>query len=294
MYQDFGLFCGSNPVIKLSMQYPVIDPIILSLGPVALRWYGLMYLLGFAAVYVLGQWRINKRPQSVNTRWDPDQLSDLVFYGAMGAVLGGRVGYVLFYGFERFTGDPLYLFRVWEGGMSFHGGFLGVLVAMVLFGRRYEKDFLAVTDFLAPLCPIGLGFGRMGNFINMELPGRVTESSLGLVFQCQAVRDLNPMCFGVWEGAARHPSSLYQAATEGALLFVVLWWLSLQPRAKGVLSGAFLLGYGLCRFMTEFLRSPDAHIGFVLFEFVSMGQLLSLPMVIAGGALLYWSRRPAH
>ena len=248
----------------------------------------------FRSVYVLGQWRINNRPQSLNTRWDPDQLSDLVFYGAMGAVLGGRVGYVLFYGFERFTGDPLYLFRVWEGGMSFHGGFLGVLVAMVLFGRRYEKDFLAVTDFLAPLCPIGLGFGRMGNFINMELPGRVTESSLGLVFQCQAVRDLNPMCFGVWEGAARHPSSLYQAATEGALLFVVLWWLSLQPRAKGVLSGAFLLGYGLCRFMTEFLRSPDAHIGFVLFEFVSMGQLLSLPMVIAGGALLYWSRRPAH
>ena len=134
----------------------------------------------------------------------------------------------------------------------------------------------------------------MGNFINMELPGRVTESSLGLVFQCQAVRDLNPMCFGVWEGAARHPSSLYQAATEGALLFTVLWWLSLKPQPKGVLSGAFLLGYGLCRFMTEFLRSPDAHIGFVLFERVSMGQLLSLPMVIAGGALLYWSRRPQY
>jgi phosphatidylglycerol:prolipoprotein diacylglycerol transferase len=200
---------------------------------------------------------------------------------------------VLFYGFERFSGDPLYLFRVWEGGMSFHGGFLGVLVAMVLFGRRYEKDWLSVTDFLAPLCPIGLGLGRIGNFINMELPGRVTESSVGLVFPCRAVQDLNPMCFGIWEGAARHPSSLYQAATEGALLFVVLWWLSLKPQPKGMLSGAFLLGYGLCRFMTEFLRAPDAHIGFVLFDVVSMGQLLSLPMVIAGGALLYWSRRPA-
>ena len=190
------------------------------------------------------------------------------------------MGYVLFYGFERFAADPLYLFRVWEGGMSFHGGFLGVLVAMVLFGRRYKKDFLTVTDFLAPPCPIGLGLGRLGNFINMELPGRVTDSSLGLVFQCQAVGYLNPMCFGVWEGAARHPSSLYQAATEGALLFGVLWWLSLKPQPKGVLSGAFLLGYGLCRFMTEFFRSPDAHIGFVLFEAASI-PLLSLPMVIA-------------
>ena len=157
----------------------------------------------------------------------------------MGAVLGGRVGYVFFYGFERFAGDPLYLFRVWEGGMSFHGGFLGVLVAMVLFGRRYKKDFHRNGLLWLPLCPIGLGLGRLGNFINMELPGRVTESSLGLVFQCQAVRDLNPMCFGVWEGAARHPSSLYQAATEGALLFGVLWWLALKPQPKGVLSARF-------------------------------------------------------
>ena len=137
------------------MQYPIIDPIILSLGPLALRWYGLMYLLGFAAVYLLGQWRINNRPHHLHTRWDKDQLSDLVFFGAMGAVLGGRVGYILFYGFERFAGDPLYLFRVWEGGMSFHGGFLGVLVAMVLFGRRYKKDFLTVTDFLLPYAQLG-------------------------------------------------------------------------------------------------------------------------------------------
>ena len=271
------------------MHYPIIDPIIVSVGPLALRWYGLTWLIGFAAVYLLGQWRINNRPDLLNARWDTEQLSDLVFYGAMGAVLGGRIGYAFFYGFERLASDPLYLFRIWEGGMSFHGGFLGVLVAMVIFGRRYDKDFLTVTDFLAPLCPIGLGSVRIGNFINMELPGRVTESSLGLVFQCQAVRELNPMCFGVWENVARHPSSLCQAATEGALLFALLWWLSMKPRAKGVLSGAFLLGYGCFRFSTEFLRSPDAHIGFVLFEFISMGQLLSMPMIIAGIWLLYWA-----
>ena len=271
------------------MHYPVIDPIIVSLGPIALRWYGLMYLLGFAAVYLLGQWRINNRPNTLHAHWDAEQLSDLVFYGAMGAVLGGRVGYVIFYGFERFAADPLYLFRVWEGGMSFHGGFLGVLVAMLIFGRRYNKDFLTVTDFLAPLCPVGLGLGRLGNFINMELPGRVTESGIGLVFQCRAVGELNAMCFGVWESVARHPSSLYQAATEGLLLFAALWLLALKPRAKGVLSGAFLLGYGSFRFLTEFLRSPDAHIGFVLFEFISMGQLLSLPMILSGAWLVRWA-----
>lgn len=268
------------------MHYPVIDPIIVAFGPLALRWYGLMYILGFAAVYLLGKWRINNRPSTLTGRWDTEQLSDLVFYGAMGAVLGGRVGYVVFYAFDRFAADPLYLFRVWEGGMSFHGGFLGVLVAMLLFGRRTDKDFLTVTDFLAPLCAVGLGFGRMGNFINMELPGRVTESGLGLVFPCQAVADLNPMCFGAWESVARHPSSLYQAATEGVLLFCLLWWLALAPKSKGFLSAAFLIAYGSFRFVTEFFRSPDAHLGFILFEFLSMGQLLSLPMIIAGLWLL--------
>lgn len=268
------------------MHYPIIDPIIVAFGPLALRWYGLMYILGFAAVYLLGKWRINNRPSTLTGRWDTEQLSDLVFYGAMGAVLGGRVGYVVFYAFDWFAADPLYLFRVWEGGMSFHGGFLGVLVAMLLYGRRTDKDFLTVTDFLAPLCAVGLGFGRMGNFINMELPGRVTESGLGLVFPCQAVGDLNPMCFGAWESVARHPSSLYQAATEGVLLFCLLWWLALTPKSKGFLSAAFLIAYGSFRFVTEFFRSPDAHLGFILFEFLSMGQLLSLPMIIAGLWLL--------
>ena len=273
------------------MNYPVIDPVIVALGPVALRWYGLMYVLGFTAVYLLGIWRANHRPHTVTGSWTAEQISDLVFYGAMGAVLGGRIGYVLFYAIERLAADPLYVFRVWEGGMSFHGGFLGVLVAMLVFGRRWDKDFLTITDFLAPLCPIGLGLGRLGNFINMELPGRIADNGFGLVFPCRAVADLNPMCFGVWENVARHPSSLYQAATEGLLLFVILWWLALTPRSKGVLSGAFLLGYGSFRFMTEFFRSPDAHIGFVLLDFFSMGQLLSMPMILAGGLLFYLSKQ---
>ena len=165
------------------MHYPVVDPIIIAFGPLALRWYGLMYILGFAAVYLLGKWRINRRPNTLSGSWNTEQLSDLVFYGAMGAILGGRVGYVVFYAFDRFAADPLYLLRVWEGGMSFHGGFLGVLVAMVLFGRRTEKDFLTVTDFLAPLCAVGLGCGRLGNFINVELPGRITESGLDSCFR---------------------------------------------------------------------------------------------------------------
>lgn len=273
------------------MNYPVIDPVIVALGPVALRWYGLMYVLGFTAVYLLGNWRANHRPHTVTGAWSAEQISDLVFYGAMGAVLGGRIGYVLFYAIERLAADPLYVFRVWEGGMSFHGGFLGVLVAMLVFGRRWDKDFLTITDFLAPLCPVGLGLGRLGNFINMELPGRIADNGVGLVFPCRAVADLNPMCFGVWENVVRHPSSLYQAATEGLLLFVILWWLALKPRSKGVLSGAFLLGYGSFRFMTEFFRSPDAHIGFVLLDFFSMGQLLSMPMILAGGLLFYLSKQ---
>ena len=195
-----------------------------------------------------------------------------MFYGAA-VRCSGAVGYVLFYGFERFAADPLYLFRVWEGGMSFHGGFLGVLVAMVLFGR-HAKRRLYRNGLPAPLCPIGR-LGRLGNFINMELPGRVTDSSLGLAF-ASGCAGLKSARLRRVEGAARHPSSLYQAATEGALLFGVLA-VVIEVRPKGVPLGAFLLGYGLCRFMTEFFRSPDAHIGFVLFDAASMGQRSRYP-----------------
>ena len=273
------------------MQYPVIDPIIFNLGPVALRWYGLMYLAGFAVVWWLG----NRRAKTHPGNWTENDISDLVFYGAMGAVLGGRIGYVLFYNFETFASDPLYLFRMWEGGMSFHGGLLGVIAAMFLFARKSKRRMVDVTDFLAPLCPIGLGFGRMGNFINMELPGRVTESSFGLIYKCDAVAGLNAMCVGEWEQVARHPSSLYQAFSEGLLLFILVWFVSKTPKPAGVVTGCFLAGYGFFRFCTEFFRSPDSHIGFIAFDWLSMGQLLSIPMIIAAILVLLWSRsQPAR
>ena len=272
------------------MQYPQIDPIILSLGPVALRWYGLMYLLGLAAVWWLG----HRRATTQQPHWTRDELSDLVFYGALGAVLGGRIGYVLFYNASVLANDPLYLFRIWEGGMAFHGGLLGVLVAMLLFARRTGRSFISITDFLAPLCPIGLGLGRMGNFINMELPGRVSESGVGMIYPCDAVIAISPMCVGAWESVVRHPSPLYQAFFEGAVLFTLLWLVSRTPRPAGFVSALFLCGYGSFRLLTEFFREPDAHIGFVLFGGVSMGQLLSLPLLIAGILLGLWSLQNAR
>ncbi len=269
------------------MQYPVIDPIILSLGGgLALRWYGLMYLLGFAAVWFLG----NRRAKTHPGDWQAQEISDLVFFGAMGAVLGGRVGYVLFYNLDVFLSDPLYLFRMWEGGMSFHGGLLGVALGVLLFARKFNREWLDVADFLAPLCPIGIGLGRLGNFINMELPGRVTDSALGLVYTCDAVRGLTQTCVGEWETIARHPSPLYQALTEGLLLFILVWMVSAKPRPAGFVSGIFLMGYGVFRVITENYRSPDGHIGFIAFDWLTMGQILSLPMLIAGILLILWSR----
>lgn len=270
------------------MHYPVIDPVILSLGVggLALRWYGLMYLLGFAAVWYLG----NRRAKTHPGGWRPQDISDLVFYGAMGAVLGGRVGYVMFYNFDVFLADPIYLFRMWEGGMSFHGGLLGVMAGIAYLAHKTQRRWLDVADFLVPLVPIGLGLGRIGNFINMELPGRVTDSAFGLIYKCQAVQGLTQTCVTEWENVARHPSSLYQAFTEGLLLFVVVWMVSTKPRPAGFVSGVFLAGYGLMRLSTENFRSPDAHIGFLAFDWLTMGQLLSLPMLIAGILFILWSR----
>ncbi|NKC00352.1 MAG: prolipoprotein diacylglyceryl transferase [Pseudomonadales bacterium] len=269
------------------MQYPVIDPIILSLGGgLALRWYGLMYLLGFAAVWFLG----NRRAKTHPGNWQAQEISDLVFFGAMGAVLGGRVGYVLFYNLDVFLSDPLYLFRMWEGGMSFHGGLLGVAVGVLLFARKFNREWLDVADFLTPLCPIGIGLGRMGNFINMELPGRVTDSALGFFYKCDKVHGLTQTCVGEWETVARHPSPLYQALTEGLLLFILVWIISAKPRPAGFVSGTFLMGYGAFRMMTENFRSPDSRIGFIAFDWLTMGQILSLPMLIAGILLIVWSR----
>ena len=264
------------------MNYPELDPVALQLGPLALRWYGLMYLFGFAAFLLLGNWRARDQQSG----WSPEQVWDLMFYGVFGVVVGGRLGFALFYGWETFLRDPLWVIRLWEGGMSFHGGLLGVLAATAIYAVKKKRAFLSVTDFAAPLVPLGLGFGRLGNFVNAELPGRVTDLPLGVHFPCDAVRGLSVSCYGQFEAVARHVSSLYQAATEGLLLFALLWWYARKPRAAGQVSGLFLLGYGGLRLATEFVREPDPDKGFVAFGWLTMGQALSLPMAVLGGALL--------
>ena len=264
------------------MNYPQIDSVIVELGPLAVRWYGLMYVLGFVAFYLLGKWRAQRKLEN----WTAAEIADLLFYGVAGVIVGGRVGFVLFYGFEDFLRDPLWLVRVWEGGMSFHGGLLGVVAATWLYARKTSRTLFEVTDVAAPLAPVGLGLGRIGNFINAELPGRVTELPIGVHFPCVSVRDLNLACFGEFESALRHLSSLYQAATEGVVLFALVWWFAARPRGTGQLSGMFLLGYGALRFLSEFFRQPDAQMSFVAFDWLTMGQALSLPMVALGLFLL--------
>jgi phosphatidylglycerol:prolipoprotein diacylglycerol transferase len=256
----------------------------------AIRWYGLAYLGAFAACWYLGKRRAEA------SGWSAQEVSDIVFYGALGAVLGGRVVFTLFYGFESLLRDPLFLFRIWDGGMSFHGGLIGTVLAMWWFGRKTQRTFLQVSDFVAPLVPVGLGLGRLGNFANTELPGRATDSIFGMIYPCSAdaIRSINQLCLGEWESFARHPSPLYQAFAEGLLLFLLVWLVSAPrpgPRRVGLVSGVFLAGYGVMRFCTEFFREPDAGIGFVAFDWLSMGQLLSIPMVIVGILLACWPVR---
>ncbi|PMR67160.1 prolipoprotein diacylglyceryl transferase [Halomonas heilongjiangensis] len=254
------------------IQYPQIDPVAIGIGPLQVHWYGLMYVVGFVAAWWLGRRRAHR------LGLNHDDIGDLLFYGALGVVVGGRLGYVLFYGMEQFLANPLWLFSVWEGGMSFHGGLAGVLIAALLFARRHRLAFFQLTDFIAPLVPIGLGAGRLGNFINHELPGRVSELPWAMPFP-----HMGP--------EPRHPSALYEFALEGVVLFAMLWWLSREPRRRGLISGLFLLLYGVFRFAVEFVRLPDAHIGFIAFDWVTMGMLLTLPMLAAGTALVAWSRR---
>ncbi len=233
----------------------------------------MMYLVGFAAAWMLGRMRARRQG------WSAEQVSDLIFYGALGAVLGGRLGYILFYDLAAYIADPFAVFRVWEGGMAFHGGLLGVIVAMLLLARQQQRSFWVVADFTAPLVPMGLLAGRLGNFINGELWGRVTDVPWAMVFP----RDP--------EQLARHPSQLYQAALEGILLFALLWLYSASPRATGKIAGMFLLGYGVLRFIGEGFRQPDAHIGFVALDWMSMGQVLSVPMMIFGVLIWFWAER---
>lgn len=254
--------------------YPEIDPVALSVGPLTIHWYGLMYLTGFALMWILGMHRA-KQP---NSGWTKQQVEDLVFYGAVGLILGARFGYILFYNFSAFMDNPIILFKVWQGGMSFHGGALGVMAALVLYNRKYKKNYFDITDFMLPLAPPGLLAGRMGNFINAELPGRVADADLPWAFIYSHIDNL-----------PRHPSSLYQALTNGLLLFIILWVFSSKKRPRMAVSGLFLLGYGGFRFTTEFFREPDAHMGFVAFDWMSQGQLLSTPMIIAGIALIVFA-----
>ncbi|HSD59573.1 MAG TPA: prolipoprotein diacylglyceryl transferase [Burkholderiales bacterium] len=256
------------------LTHPGFDPVALQLGPIAIRWYGLMYLLGFGAAFVLGRHRIATR---TDAPWSLREFDDALFYGILGVVLGGRLGYILFYKFSDYLQAPLKIFAVWEGGMSFHGGLLGVVVALVLFARKHRKSALAIGDFAAPLVPIGLGAGRIGNFINGELWGRAGDVPWAIVF---------PQV----DTLPRHPSQLYEFALEGVALFTILWLYSARPRPVGAVTGLFVLAYGVFRFAVEFTREPDSFLGFLALGF-TMGQWLSLPMIAVGAGMMLWAYR---
>lgn len=250
------------------MIHPQFDPVAIQIGPLAVHWYGLMYLMAFIQFLVLGRFRVSQA-QMKSQGFIVRDLEDILFYAVLGVVFGGRVGYCLFYMPSYYFAHPLDIFKLWEGGMSFHGGFLGVLIALAWFARKRQLAFFAVSDMIAPLVPFGLAFGRLGNFINGELWGRPTDLPWAMIFP-QAGDQL-----------PRHPSQLYQLAGEGILLGLFLWWYSSKPRSLGQTSGVFLVGYGFFRFLAEFAREPDRFLG-VLSLGMSMGQWLSLPMIFAG------------
>lgn len=257
------------------LTYPAIDPVAIAIGPVSVHWYGLMYVVALMAAWALGVYRAGRPGAPLSKA----QIEDLIFYGAVGVILGGRFGYVFFYNFGAFLENPLWLFKVWEGGMSFHGGLLGVVVALLVYSRKIKKPFLTVMDFAAPLVPIGLGFGRVGNFIGQELWGRATDPTApwAMVFPKDP------------EALARHPSQLYQAFLEGIVLFSIVFWFSRKPRPRAAVSSLFLIIYGMARFIVEFVREPDSHLkADLLFDWMTRGQLLSLPMIGLGLAIFVY------
>ncbi|MEO5764466.1 MAG: prolipoprotein diacylglyceryl transferase [Casimicrobiaceae bacterium] len=266
--------------------HPQFDPVAfgfgpfniggVSLGPFAIRWYGLMYLVAFVLVIVLGRKRAR---QNMLTGWRPGDIDDMLFYGVLGVIVGGRLGYVLFYKPLYYLAHPLEIVQVWQGGMSFHGGFLGVLIALWFYAGRRGKRWLDVTDFVAPLVPLGLAAGRLGNFINGELVGRATSGPWAMVF---------PQV----DNVPRHASQLYELGLEGLLLFAILWIFASRRRPMGAVSGLFLMGYGVLRFIGEFAREPDVFLGYLAFG-LTMGQWLSLPMIVAGFAMMLWAYRRA-
>ncbi|MFW2570087.1 prolipoprotein diacylglyceryl transferase [Legionella sp. 29fVS95] len=256
------------------LPFPAIDPVAFSLGPIKVHWYGLMYLAGFFIAWLLAHLRV----KLYHLDWTSEQISDLIFYAALGVIIGGRLGYMLFYNTQHLFTRPWELLKLWEGGMSFHGGLLGVAVAMFLFARKVKKPFVEITDFLAPLVPLGLAAGRIGNFINGELWGRVTDVPWAIVFPHS-------------DGQPRHPSQLYEFGLEGLALFIFLWWYAAKPKPKGAISAMFLIGYAVCRLIAECFRQPDVQLGYIAFDWLTMGQLLSIPMLVAGLWLFRWAKR---
>ena len=281
--------------------HPQFDPVAIQLGPLAVRWYGLMYLLAFIQIVILGKFRAR---QNLLTGWHPRDVDDMLFYGVFGTILGGRLGYVLFYKPFYYFAHPAEMLAIWQGGMSFHGGFLGVLIALWLYARNRNKRWLEVTDFVAPLVPLGLAFGRLGNFINGELWGRVTSATApwAVYFPQAAAEDKAWITAFPQEAAARglaaiyervgmlprHPSQLYESALEGLVLFALIWLYARHRRPLGAVSGLFLIGYGSFRFLVEYAREPDSFLG-VLALGMSMGQWLSLPMIVIGVLMMLWA-----
>ncbi len=254
------------------LQHPNFNPIAFEIGPFTVAWYGIMYLLAF----LIGWWLAKYRAAKPGSGWQPDEIGDIVFYIVVGVIVGGKLGSALFYQTEQLLSDPLSALNPMRGGMSFHGGFIGVLVAFWLYGRTTKRSFFQVADFIAPAFPIGLGAGRLGNFINGELYGRVTDVPWGMVFPAGGPEP-------------RHPNPIYQMIGEGVILFCLVWWFSSKPRPRMAVSGFFTLCYGIYRFLVEFVREPDAHLGFIAMDWLTMGQLLSLPMIIIGAALMFFA-----
>ena len=289
--------CAALPMFV----HPQFDPVAVQLGPLAVRWYGLMYLLAFIQIVILGKFRAR---QNLLTGWHPRDVDDMLFYGVFGTILGGRLGYVLFYKPFYYFQHPAEVLAIWQGGMSFHGGFLGVLIALWLFARIRNKRWLEVTDFVAPLVPLGLAAGRLGNFINGELWGRVTSAAApwAVYFPQAAAEDKAWITAFPQEATARgltaiyeqvgmlprHPSQLYELALEGLVLFVLLWVYARRRRPLGAVSGLFLIGYGSFRFLIEYAREPDSFLGLLAMG-MSMGQWLSLPMIVVGVLMMLWA-----
>jgi len=270
------------------INYPEIDPVLLALGPIKLHWYGTMYLLAFASAWWLGRYRARQL-----NFLDDKKIEDMIFFGAVGVILGGRIGSTLFYHFDKFLDNPIYLLKIWEGGMSFHGGFLGVLIAMEIYRRKVGLTFFQLLDFVAPLVPIGLGFGRLGNFINGELWGAPSDVPWAMKMSCEI---FPPDRYYDFAGAlcqtARHPSQLYEFLLEGVLLFLLLWLYSNKARPIMAVSGLFLIGYGIFRSLVELVRLPDLHIGYLMDTmWLTKGILLSIPMVAVGIFLMFMAYR---